>query len=56
VSEPSALRPIYGPLFRRFGEITVCQPCGEAFIRWVKEADLYASLNTGNLATADAGD
>jgi hypothetical protein len=56
VSEPSAIRPVSGPLFRQFPEITVCEPCSDAFIRWVWEADLYASLNTGNLATADAGD
>ena len=44
VGEPSVVRPISGPLARRFAELAFCGTCSDRFLDWLRQAELSAAL------------
>lgn len=46
-SEPSVIRPVAGPLFRRLREVELCGDCSDRFVDWLRQAELHEALNGG---------
>ena len=44
VGEPAVVRPVSGPLTRRFGELSLCLDCSDAFRAWLRAGELAEAL------------